>query len=195
MNALQRLAEKLRGARAARAHKRAMNIFYVACGALVGFGLILVTAMLGGTKARPAEVGGYGGTEGQEAGYATSGEEDFGHEHADDEGLPSDFPIDFPILPGTDVTSSYFIDDPETVAYTVGGTAHDSPARVVAAYRDALKARGWRVTTRAGVQGSTSLLFDRGPEGAEMKDSGWLIFDDDGMGKTSIALILSLVKR
>lgn len=130
------------------------------------------------------------GEDGQEATMEFSGGED-GKEAS----MPDDFPSDFPVYAGATLTGALRVTNPEGVAYTLGWSTDDETAKVAADYRAALEAKGWRVTSYAEVEGSTSLVFERGPEDAEMKDSGWLAVSTDGQGNTTIALTLSLVKR
>lgn len=108
--------------------------------------------------------------------------------------LPQGFPSDFPTPPGATLASSFGAVADGQQSFTVSWTTEKSVADVRAAMEQGLKAQGWRITATTEVEGAVTLVFERGPEDAAKKDSGYLAIAPEN-GKTTVSLVLGLNVR
>ncbi len=105
--------------------------------------------------------------------------------------LPSTFPTDFPVVAGAKATGSYAATEGATQGFTISWDVPGSVADVKDFYAKELVAKGWRITATTEIEGTVTLVFERGPEDAAKKDGGWLSVSTED-GKTKVALILSI---
>lgn len=105
--------------------------------------------------------------------------------------LPTGFPSDFPVMSGAKVGASWAAEEGGSKGYTVQWTVSGSVADAKAFYAAELVKKGWRVTATTEIEGTVSLVFERGEENAERKDGGWLAISAED-GKTNVSLVLSL---
>lgn len=105
--------------------------------------------------------------------------------------LPTSFPSDFPVFAGAAATGSFASTDGGSQSFTVSWDASASVADVKDFYAKELVAKGWRITATTEIEGTVTLVFERGPEDAPKKDGGWISVSTED-GKTKIALILAI---
>lgn len=105
--------------------------------------------------------------------------------------LPTSFPTDFPVVAGATATGSFASTDGAVQTFTISWDTAGSVADVKDFYSKELVAKGWRITSTSEIDGSVTLIFERGPEDAAKKDGGWVSVSTED-GKTKIALFLSI---
>lgn len=106
--------------------------------------------------------------------------------------LPTGFPSDFPVAAGAKVEASWAAEEGGGKGFTVQWSVPGTVAEARAFYAAELVKSGWRVTATTEIEGSVSIVFERGEEGSqERKDGGWLAISSEE-GKTKVALILGL---
>lgn len=105
--------------------------------------------------------------------------------------VPSGFPGDFPMPSGATLESSASMTAEGQQTFTLAWSTSASVADVRAYFENELKAKGWRITATTEVEGSVSIVFERGPADAEKKDGGYLAITTED-GKTKIAMWLTV---
>jgi len=108
--------------------------------------------------------------------------------------MPRDFPGDFPLPSGATLDSSGSITAEGQQTFTLAWSTSASVADTRAYFENELKAKGWRITATTEVEGSVSIVFERGPADAEKKDGGYLAITTEE-GKTKIVMWLTVAKQ
>lgn len=109
--------------------------------------------------------------------------------------LPTGFPSDFPVIDGAKVGASWAAEEGIGKSFTVQWSVPGSVSDAKAFYAAELVKKGWRVTATTEMEGSVSIMFERGEEGSDAgKDGGWVAISSEE-GKTSVSLILGLTSQ
>ncbi|HSD12582.1 MAG TPA: hypothetical protein VLC10_03415, partial [Patescibacteria group bacterium] len=105
--------------------------------------------------------------------------------------LPTSFPSDFPVAAGATATGSFASTEGGAQSFTISWDVPGTVAEVKDFYNKELVAKGWRITATSEIEGTATLVFERGPQDAPRKDGGWISVSTED-GKTKVALILAL---
>ncbi len=102
--------------------------------------------------------------------------------------LPSDFPKDFPIYPGSKLTGSFSAtgtgDDGKSTGVSVVWETSDDASKVGPYYKSALVTAGYKITTEYSQNNSTTLTFEKGDV------SGFMGVTSGSDGKTAISVTI-----
>ncbi|HTM68089.1 MAG TPA: hypothetical protein VL426_02215 [Candidatus Binatia bacterium] len=108
--------------------------------------------------------------------------------------LPKDFPGDFPTPPGATLTSSSSVTADGQHTFTLSWTTTASVSDTRAFFEKELAAKDWRITATSEVEGSVTIVFERGAADAQVKDTGYATIATQD-GKTVVTLLLGLAVK
>lgn len=101
--------------------------------------------------------------------------------------LPSDFPADFPIYPGSKLTGSFSAtgtNGEKSSGVSVVWETSDDASKVGTYYKSALVSAGYKITTEYSQNSSTTLTFEKGDV------SGFMGVTTGSDGKTAISVTM-----
>lgn len=107
--------------------------------------------------------------------------------------LPKDFPADFPVLPGSELTDTFTMSQAgQGQNFSLTWTTDKTPEQVVSFYEDNLAGQGWQKAFFSAFDETTMLLFERAVGADDAKDSVTLSIErKDGLTEVILTMLIS----